>query len=884
MRRPLRVLVPALAIAAAATAAALVHKQLTDPVRPGAEAPVVEGDARWLRPAPTEHWLSEDAESVNKQRRKDWIEHIHKAPPGVDYRSLIRANGLAQVAKRNALALMPAPPIKEQWVERGSANQAGRMHVARLGSDGASIYAGSSRGGVWRGSLEGSDWEPIGDNLYGGAHWLEVLAAQEEGDPDIVIAATDGGLVHYSVDDGESWQEPSGLPSGLLSVRRLLRQSDGSDTLFLVGCDWNDCGLFRSQDLGVSFEQVQDLGGYLGDLWTPRDGGSELYLVHDDELWKSEDRGEEWEVIGDIAGGSSRAELTGSEAGAPTLYAVLDGEDLYRSVDGGSSWEWRHEVSDYWSTLNVSQQDPELVAWGGVQVYRSADGGESFAMVNEWWVYYDDPANLLHADIPGLDVLVDGDGLETWYICTDGGLYVSEDGLQSVRNLSLDGLRVSQYYGTLTSSENPDHIAAGAQDQGYQVTNTMEQPDGTLRDFEQVVSGDYGHLTSSDGSHEYVYSVYPGFVLVQIGADNPILDYAEFPSGERYVSWLPPIVADPDDPLAYFFPATRIYRYARRGGRYEGDEHSDESLDLQGEEYVSALAFSALDSQRAWVATSQGRLFASEDHGVSWRESSGLGPDGNWYYGHALLPSISDPDTIWVGGSGYGGVTAVYRSQDGGTSWEGWGDGLPAAMVYCLCQAPDGSGRLFAGTDTAAYMRQPDSEAWVDITAADAPITTYWSCESLVHENTIRFATYGRGIWDYQLDPEHAGCYPVQDYDGDGVLCDEDCDDHDPAVLPGAEDICDDGVDQDCSGSDRSCDTGGGTKVTGGGGCGCASAGGGGALLGLLGLLGLALQAPGARARKFIATPTSRPRVHYATAQRSPGGRAEGTRSPAAPR
>ena len=47
------------------------------------------------------------------------------------------------------------------------------------------------------------------------------------------------------------------------------------------------------------------------------------------------------------------------------------------------------------------------------------------------------------------------------------------------------------------------------------------------------------------------------------------------------------------------------------------------------------------------------------------------------------------------------------------------------------------------------------------------------------------------------------------DPDGDGWLCAEDCAPEDPAVYPGAEDLCGDGIDQDCSGfadDDLRCD------------------------------------------------------------------------------
>jgi hypothetical protein len=44
------------------------------------------------------------------------------------------------------------------------------------------------------------------------------------------------------------------------------------------------------------------------------------------------------------------------------------------------------------------------------------------------------------------------------------------------------------------------------------------------------------------------------------------------------------------------------------------------------------------------------------------------------------------------------------------------------------------------------------------------------------------------------------------DSDGDGHGSLIDCDDGDPAIYPGAAELCDDGIDQDCSGADLACD------------------------------------------------------------------------------
>ena len=135
-------------------------------------------------PLPTENRM--EAHEERSHNRKAWFKLRHRAPEGVDWLKIERANGEAQVKKRR----LPQPPAtgSERWVERGSTNQAGRTHAAQRLGDGT-LYVGSALGGLWK-QPPGGEWQPLGDNLYGGVHWLGVL--EEEGALPTVLAGQTG--------------------------------------------------------------------------------------------------------------------------------------------------------------------------------------------------------------------------------------------------------------------------------------------------------------------------------------------------------------------------------------------------------------------------------------------------------------------------------------------------------------------------------------------------------------------------------------------------------------------------------------------------------------------------------------------------------------------
>ncbi len=741
--------------ASASPAAALLEVVRYDPGAPALAA--------W--PAPTEHHLDIDAEKRNKRGRKKFIEELHRAAPDVDWRAIERANGLAEQERRRQLVLSGAHLLSSStWTEIGSKNQAGRMHCAALSPDGQSLYGGSALGGLWKANYDGTNWRPLGDNLWGGVWEALALPGEAAGDPDLLVIWGSAGI-RVSRNQGALWEAPAGLASAN-NIRMLSKFATNPPTIAVWSnnsASGNAPALYVSTDFGRNFSvryQMPSAGASAA--WIPRVGASaatHMYVSHRGQFYASSNAGQSFTPRAVVDANASKAVLCGSEAGAPTLYVALQNGStwtLYRSNDAGVSASSVHQPGDFWEELTASTVNANTVIYGGVEAFRSTNGGAGFTKLNGWGEYYSNPVQKLHADTMGLFAWPDAQSPsgESVFYCMDGGIWRSHQSGASPTNLSLSGLGVSQYYSTHTSVLDPGRVLAGSQDQGYQRGNVQPSSgSGPSTNFTQLISGDYGHLTSSSGAHDLVYSVYPGFVLVQEGETNPQLLYpwVDFPAGSNHL-WLPPIAADPLDSASFFFCADRLYRYTRVSGpTWSYVQHSTQNFALSGSSYMTALAFAPSDAQRAYAVDSAGRLYWSQNHAVNWSLASSNAPGEHYFYGNALAVHPTNALEAVVGGSGYS-TAGVRRTLNGGASWQALTNGLPATMVYDLAYARDGSGDIYAACEAGAYRYDPVAGSWFNILQPATPLTLYWSVEC-VGQDLMRFGTYGRGIWDYDPTP-----------------------------------------------------------------------------------------------------------------------------------
>ncbi len=234
------------------------------------------------------------------------------------------------------------------------------------GHEGAAM---SENGGkVWRqvSDLEGAD--PMG--------W-----AIDPADPRKMYAGGHPGF-YRSEDGGESWsQDNAGLPG--TDVHGLGMDPRNPRTLYasIVGA-----GLYRTADAGGSWEPVNSEFGVMGPILVdPRDSETLYVAGMEGGFLRSEDGGASWSELGTIPGGMSMW-ISQSLEDPDTLYAANGG--VAKSTDGGESWRPMSEgLPEGVSAVAVAPGDPRIVYAGVLdgteaRVYRSEDGGESWEARN----------------------------------------------------------------------------------------------------------------------------------------------------------------------------------------------------------------------------------------------------------------------------------------------------------------------------------------------------------------------------------------------------------------------------------------------------------------------------------------------------------------------
>jgi hypothetical protein len=735
------------------------------------------------------------------QRREAYFENQHRAAPDVNWREVEAQNMLKQYEtnlrnRQNATTRGGITPfagglLNGTWYERGSTNNAGSMVAVDYDPTNDRIYSISAGGSLWRGNLTGTNWTPLNNGLTFASNFIKVLP--RNGGRRILAGLNQ--KIYYSDDEGVSFAPSAGITYpvswGSNGVKDIVVLNDANKTIYALIKAWNQdpwvarLHLYRSVDNGLSFTKIHTFSHndnkgtslyvpnnsaicYIMDSNNTDDNGVNsiaLYTVNGDAVL---------DALSTSTGlvSNDYIQLTGLTMGSSTtFYALLEKNKIYRSTDA-RIWTLQTTLTENtWNVgLAVSLSDPNVLQYGGVNCYRSVNGGATWSPVNYWYDYYNQVESKLHADMMAMKYFKKADGTEFVINNNHGGTYISYDKMATVTNIGLANLNVSQYYDVRTCPWDVNLCHVGTQDQGEQ--SSIAANTTAAIPFVQVVSGDNGQMVyTKSGTQTYLWSEYPGGVI-QLHFDAYRATY-----GASYSTW---DIKGTYKPNTNWMLATsptanssNAHEILVGGGEVNGGGGSyliklsyDSNNGFVPYQYpynfqanagdqskgISAIGTTVADANRYYVAMEDGSFFYSTNQGTTWtRSQSFMGPTSFYLYGNAILTSKTNPNLVYYGGSGYSNP-GFYRSTNGGVSFTALTNGLPATLISDLAFSADEK-FVFAATDAGPYVYSVVNNQWYSLQDAQGTpaYVKYTSVEFVTASNTVRFATYGRGIWDLVL-------------------------------------------------------------------------------------------------------------------------------------
>ena len=702
------------------------------------------------------------------------------------------------------------PELLRRLTWRGIGPPRGGRVVAVAGdpSDPAVFYFGACAGGVWKTNDGGTYWRNVSDGFFRTAAVGALAVAHS--DPDVVVAGmgescvrndvSHGDGVYRSVDAGRTWQQ-----LGLEATRHIARvriHPDDPDTVWVAALGdifgpSDARGVYKTTDGGRTWRRVLFRSERAGacDLWLDPSSPRRLFAAlwdaqrtpwemrsggPDSSLYRSSDGGETWDEItrrpGLPEGLLGRAGICSAPARGSRVWAVIEAADggsgLYRSEDGGDTWE---RISGdrallgrpwYYSHIVPDPLDADTLYSLNLSCTRSTDGGRTFHAVatphgdnHDLWI---DPRNPRR--------MIEGN---------DGGACVSYNAGESFSTIY--NQPTAQLYHVAVDDRFPYRVYATQQD-----NSAISVPSRSRRgyigwgDCYPVGFAESGHIAVDPKDSDVTYV---GAVGSSGGGGGPLLRYdrkteqvrlltiwpeyffGEDMSAQRHrFQWTFPIAFSPHDPNVLYACGERIFRSSDDGLSWEAispDLTSNDpekqrasggpiTKDTSGAEvYCTVFAFaeSPLEAGLLWAGSDDGRVHVSRDGGASWKEVTP--PDlGEWTTVATIEPSPHDAATAYLAAHRYrlqDPAPYLFKTNDYGATWQRIRGDIPGDDLTRVIRAdPVRPGLLYAGTETTAYVSLDDGAHWRRL---DGELPTVPVYDLAVKGSDLVAASHGRGFW-----------------------------------------------------------------------------------------------------------------------------------------
>jgi len=539
--------------------------------------------------------------------------------------------------------------------------------VALVPNDPNTVFYGSEGGGVFRSTDGGATWERNDRGLY---KTYVLSMAVEEKAPGRLFAGIQGAGIYQLHDWDSDWQPITGSRFEYETIVELAIDA-GEDMLHAL-----------RQDSGL-------IVGRAGEGWSPRTSPGEplrTVLAHPTDpgtvllggvgVYASFDEGRTWKELSEGLGGSSVYSLDASRDGESLILAGIMG-DVARFDVGSRLWE-RLPCADPGHAVNtvaISPLDPNLV-WAGAEgdgVYLSTDGGTTWEARDHGL-----PSGA------GVSAAVDPDDQQIAYLGTyHGGIYKTTDGGESWTMLATPANNWRIVRALTVDPGEPSTLLAGIMPDGlwrsldggesweriYPIDRKPNNGDACSSvlvdrtDSRRILAGTYGKgvQLSEDGGESWAAAGVTGEAVWALSQDP----------------------FDPDRLLAGTYHG--IYR-SLDGGRNWGKVSRVFS--------TRTVLFDPTSIDVAYATTRNEGLIWSTDGGVKWYRDQNMDDDLIDLWGAAVV-TTADEERVLVIGSFRSGVAHRPLDDDFFADWTRWNDGLGGPLVRGVAAADQTNGRIY---------------------------------------------------------------------------------------------------------------------------------------------------------------------------------------------
>jgi len=705
----------------------------------------------------------------------------------------------------------PKPGLNEaslkglEWRSIGPAMTAGRIaDIAVNPKDRSQWFVAVGSGGVWKTDNRGTTWQTVFDKE---ASYSIGCVTIDPNNTETVWVGTGenvsgrhvgyGDGVYKSLDSGKSWTN-MGLKNSQ-HIGMIVIDPRDSNVVYVAaqGPLWSaggDRGLYKTTDGGKNWELILSAGQYTGANEVhldPRNPDVVYASLHqrfrnvaalmdggpESGIHKSTDGGQTWRELtnGIPKEDKGKIGLSISPADPDVVYATIELAQrtggLWRSTDGGASWEKRSDEfysgtgPHYYQEIFASPHDVDTVYQVGPTLHKTVDGGETMKPVRNRSVHGDYHALVYDPNDP--DYLMVG---------TDGGVYETFDETENWKFFA--NMPITQFYKVTVDYDEPFYNIYG----GTQDNNTQGGPSRTdnvhgIRnsDWYVTVFAD-GHQSAADPTNpDIIYSEWQQGNLVRFDRKTGEIVYIQpqpeaNENSERF-NWDAPILISPHNSARLYFASQRVWRSDTRGDSWtaiSGDlSHGrdrmtlpmmgrvwsyDSAWDLMAmSQYgtITSLSESPLVEGLLYAGTDDGRIQVSENGGESWRAIDKLPgvPDG--FFVNDIKADLHNADTVYVVVDDHkSGDFSPYilKSSNRGQNWLNIGKGLPERHVaWRLVQDHVNPALLFAATEFGVFFTI-DNQTWTKLSGG-TPNIAFRDLAIQKRENDLVGATFGRSFY-----------------------------------------------------------------------------------------------------------------------------------------